>query len=156
MGVSGCGKTTIGKLLAERLGWVFIEGDDYHSQANIQKMSGGIPLNDVDRWPWLEQLNELMKAYTRQDISFILSCSALKQSYRDLLKSGVENVRFVYLKGSFDLILDRMRNRQHYMKTGMLKSQFDTLEEPSTALVIAIDASAFEISEDIISKLKLE
>jgi carbohydrate kinase (thermoresistant glucokinase family) len=156
MGVSGCGKTTIGKLLAERLGWVFIEGDDYHSQANIQKMSGGIPLNDVDRWPWLEQLNELMKAYTRQDISFILSCSALKQSYRDLLKSGVENVRFVYLKGSFDLILDRMRNRQHYMKTGMLKSQFDTLEEPSTALVIPIDASAFEISEDIISKLKLE
>ena len=156
MGVSGCGKTTIGKLLAERLGWVFIEGDDYHSQANIQKMSGGIPLNDVDRWPWLEQLNELMKVYTRQDISFILSCSALKQSYRDLLKSGVENVRFVYLKGSFDLILDRMRNRQHYMKTGMLKSQFDTLEEPSTALVIPIDASAFEISEDIISKLKLE
>lgn len=156
MGVSGCGKTTVGRLLAERLGWDFIESDEYHSPADIEKMSSGIPLNDKDRWPWLRRLHNVLLDHSRIDRSVILACSALKQSYRDLLVSGLENVSFVYLKGDYDLIQGRMRQRQHYMKAGMLRSQFDALEEPRDSVIVDIHHSPEMIVDKILDQLPRE
>jgi len=131
MGVSGAGKTTIGKLLSEDLGWPYYEGDDYHPQTNIDKMSRGIPLDDADRAPWLARLHDLTQECIQGDASAILGCSALKQSYRDQLQRGLKDVRFVYLKGDSDVILHRLQERHaHYMKAELLASQFETLEEP--------------------------
>ena len=156
MGVSGSGKSVVGKALAEKLGWTFFDGDDYHPKLNVEKMSKGIPLNDDDRRPWLLTLHGLIQKELESNQSAILASSALKQSYRDLLKGKLENVTFVYLKGSFDLILSRMKARtDHFMKAGMLKSQFATLEEPADALTVSIDASVPAIVQEIIDKLNL-
>jgi gluconokinase len=155
MGVSGCGKTTVGRQLAEHLGWVFIESDEYHSPSDIEKMSSGIPLNDKDRWPWLEQLRDLLYDHSQKHQSVVLACSSLKQSYRDLLTSGLENVYFVFLKGDFDLIHQRMQERHHYMKADMLHSQFDALEEPLDAVVIDIQNSPEMIVEEILTQLSI-
>ena len=156
MGVSGCGKTTIGNLLADQLGWQFIESDDFHSEADIQKMSSGIPLTDADRWPWLERLNSLLREEINHGQQIVLSCSALKRSYRDVLYSGIEDGVYVYLKGSYDLIRERMQQREHFMKSDMLLSQFDALEEPQDAVVIDIRLSEDEIINQIMSKLTRE
>ena len=153
MGVSGCGKTTIGRLLAERLSWTYIESDEYHSPSDIEKMSSGVPLTDEDRWPWLKRLHNLLQDHLEKNQSVILACSALKQSYRDLLASGLKNVIFVFLKGDFDLIHQRMRQREHYMKANMLHSQFDTLEEPRGAVIIDIQHSPEIIVEKILTQL---
>ncbi|BDR55249.1 gluconokinase [Bombiscardovia apis] len=129
MGVSGCGKTTISRLLAQALGWDLAEGDDFHSQANINKMAHGIPLTDQDRWPWLERIRDWIDQHTRDSKPAIVTCSALKRSYRD--KLVVPGLAFVFLDGDYDTILARMRKRQgHYMKADMLCSQFETLEPP--------------------------
>ncbi len=156
MGVSGCGKTTVGKLLAERMGWTFIEGDEYHSPENVRKMSGSIPLTDKDRLPWLDRLHSLLKEKAHQGCSVVLACSALKQSYRDLLSKGFENVSFAYLKGDYNLISDRMHNRKHFMRAGMLKSQFESLEEPNDAVAFSITGSPDEIVNEITQRFNLE
>ncbi len=152
MGVSGSGKSTIGKLLAAELKIPFFDGDDYHPEANIKKMSEGKPLNDEDRQGWLERLNELAKENT--STGAVIVCSALKTKYRRLLESGLNNCRFVFLDGSFELIMNRLKNREdHYMPSDLLKSQFDTLEEPQNAIKVSIDQTPQAIVSDILQKL---
>jgi gluconokinase len=156
MGVSGCGKTSVGKALSASLGWPFFDGDDYHPQANIDKMIRGTPLDDSDRQPWLEFLNRLMRDHLQDRGPLVVASSALKQTYRDLLQSGIEGVVFVYLKGSLELIYARMQQREgHYMKAEMLRSQFKALEAPQDALTINIAKSVPEIAAEIIQKLNL-
>ena len=139
MGVAGCGKTTVGRMLSEKLGWKYFEGDEYHPKENVAKMSAGIPLNDDDRKPWLLKLRSIIEDALALGTNIILTCSALKESYREILKVN-DDVKFIYLKGSYELIESRMKLRKdHFMKPGMLKSQFDALEEPTEAIIIDID-----------------
>jgi len=155
MGVSGCGKTTIGLLLAERLGWPFYDGDDYHPAANVEKMSRGIPLDDEDRKGWLTTLAGLIEEHLQKGQSMVLACSALKQAYRDRLYLDPAQVRFVYLKGSYELIHARIQNRPwHYMKPDMLPSQFAALEEPKDALTIDVGQPPDEIVRQILLRFK--
>jgi gluconokinase len=140
MGVSGCGKSTIGLMLAAQLGWRFADGDDFHPAANVAKMKSGTPLNDDDRWPWLDTLNDLLRDSNSSGKPLVLACSALKQRYRDRLARDVIDVRLVHLYGSFELISARVAARQHkYMPVSLLRSQFDSLEAPLDALTINID-----------------
>lgn len=151
MGVSGCGKTTVGRALAQSLGCFFMEGDDFHPQANVDKMTTGTPLNDDDRKPWLESLNEEIQKHQ----GVVLSCSALKESYRKILKKNVNKLIFIHLDGSFDLIHSRMKSRSnHFMPASLLQSQFDALEKPKNAIVISIDQSQEEILKEALEKLK--
>jgi len=120
MGVSGCGKTTIGSKLAERLEWSFIESDNFHSEEDVRKMANGIPLTDADRQPWLEKLYALLVECSQKNQPAVMACSALKEKYRQTLSAGLNNIRFVYLKGDYDLIRERMQKRQHFMKAEML------------------------------------
>lgn len=137
MGVAGSGKTTVGRLLAEELGWIFRDADEFHSSANIEKMSGGTPLTDADRAPWLEAMRAAIVAWLREDKNAVVTCSCLKAAYRKTLLVDPARVRFVYLKGSFDLIEERLRLRpHHFMKADLLKSQFETLEEPQDAITV--------------------
>jgi len=155
MGVSGVGKTTIGKLLAEATGLSFYDGDDYHSSANVAKMAAGNALTDIDRQEWLEKLHELLQTQlTRQGC--ILACSALKEKYREVLASNLANVNFVYLQGSYQEVLKRLEERKgHYMKADLLQSQFDILEEPTNALTISIQLSVEEIVATIVKHFSL-
>jgi gluconokinase len=154
MGVSGSGKTTIGKRLAERLACQFYDGDDFHTPANVAKMAAGIPLTNKDRAAWLAALAALIQREVRRGERGVLACSALKESYRKVLRVDASRVRFVYLKGSYDLILSRMQNRKdHYMKPTMLQSQFRALEEPSDALIVDIVNTPGEICDEILSKI---
>jgi gluconokinase len=156
MGVSGSGKTTVGQRLAEQLHWQLLDADDYHPPANIEKMSRGIPLEDSDRWPWLDRLNEMVRAAETRGESVLLACSALKARYRDRLAQGCKNVRWVYLKGDFDLIESRLKARKgHYMKAGLLKSQFAALEEPEGALVMGIEDAPERIAARLVKALDL-
>lgn len=141
MGVSGSGKTTVGELLARRLGWDLMEGDRLHPPANVEKMRQGIPLDDADRAPWLDRIGEELKAWAAAGRSGILTCSALKRAYRARILAARPDVRFVYLKGSLDLIGRRVSVRRHeYMPASLLKSQFETLEEPTPGEpVITVD-----------------
>jgi gluconokinase len=153
MGVSGSGKTTVGKLLAERLGWTFYDADDFHSPASIAKMTAGSPLNDEDRAPWLESLHELISSSIKHNSPGVLACSALKDKYRQLLVSGIENIHIVYLKGDYAVIQQHMQARQgHYMKSEMIKSQFDVLEEPENVSVMDVRRSPDEIVDKILEK----
>jgi gluconokinase len=149
MGVSGSGKTTIGKTLAAEMGWAFYDADDFHPAANIAKMESGTPLTDADREPWLQALHDLITGLIAQGKSATIACSALKHSYRKWLRVNPQ-VQFVYLKGDYDLIVERMKGREdHYMKAGMLQSQFEALEEPHGALVIDIDQPPDAIVQQI-------
>jgi gluconokinase len=155
MGVSGCGKSTVGQALAQRLNCPFYDGDNFHPAENVAKMSQGIPLNDEDRWPWLDHLADLIAGHLWKGETAVIACSALKEKYREWLKRGHENVIFVYLKGSFDLIWQRMQQREgHYMKAEMLQSQFAALEEPDpdTAVVVDIDQDIDSIISEIIER----
>ena len=144
MGVSGSGKSTVGKLLAERLGWTMAEGDSLHPPENVEKMRRGVPLTDADRWPWLDRIGQLLQSWAAEGRSGLVTCSALKLAYRERLLSARPDLRFVYLKGSEALIAARVRERHHeYMPASLLKSQFDTLEEPLPGEpVVVIDAGA--------------
>lgn len=151
MGVSGSGKTAIGRLLAEELNFPFVDADDHHPASNIEKMSQGIPLSDDDRMPWLDSLNQL--AMDNYEKGCVIACSALKEAYRvRLMKSIESNVLWVYLHGSYDLILDRMNKREnHFMGANMLKSQFETLEEPEEAIKADISNSPEMIIKTILA-----
>jgi gluconokinase len=136
MGISGAGKTTIGRLLAQQLGWDFYDADDFHAKANVEKMRRGEPLNDSDRLPWLEKLRDLVSEALTSDLSLVLACSALKQAYREYLLID-EDVQLVYLKGDPSLVDARLRQRpNHYMNPSLLESQLATLEEPEQAVTI--------------------
>jgi gluconokinase len=155
MGVSGAGKTTIGKLLASDLGWVFADGDDYHPAGNVEKMREGIPLTDADRESWLETLRNLIANWIATGTNAILACSALKQVYREQLRVGSQ-VQFVYLKGTPQLLRQRLHERHgHFMTERMLDSQLSTLEEPGQATVVDVDQSPPQIVAEIQTKLKL-
>jgi gluconokinase len=156
MGVSGSGKTTIGTLLAERIGSVFADADDYHPLANKQKMAAGQPLNDQDREPWLEELNRLMKGWFESGKSGVLACSALKESYRATLQAGMPSgaVSFVVLDGSKELLAARLSARKHeFMNAKLLESQLATLEMPKDALRIVNNRPPEEIVDQIVAQL---
>ena len=156
MGVAGAGKTTIGRLLAKQLAWEFADADDYHSEANVQKMSSGIPLTDADRAPWLAALRELISGWIGKGTNAVLACSALKREYREALGTSPQ-VHFVYLKGSPEVLRERMHRRAgHFMTERMLASQLATLEEPddATAIVVDTDRSPLEIVEEIRRQLE--
>ena len=159
MGVSGCGKSTVGKRLAERLGWHFAEADLFHPPANIDKMRRGIPLNDDDRWPWLQSIAAWIDGARRTAKRSVVTCSALKRSYREVIIGERVDVALVYLKGDYALIEKRLAARAHeYMPASLLKSQFDALEEPAAgenATVVAIDRPPEEIVAAIVAKLRL-
>jgi gluconokinase len=156
MGVSGSGKTTIGRLLAQDLGWPFYDADDFHPAANVEKMHRGEPLSDADRAPWLDALHEVIAELARASRSAVLACSALTQAYRDRLVAGVAPVRFVYLRGDASLIRLRLARRSgHFMPVSLLQSQVDTLEEPADALAIDIDAAPQEIAAQIKAKMMM-
>ena len=139
MGVSGAGKTTVGRLLAQDLGWPFFEGDDFHPPSNVLKMARGIALTDEDRWPWLDRIRELIGTIVDSGQDAVIACSALKQTYREHLLEGSQGTVFVYVKGDYGLIRSRLAQREdHFMKANLLDSQFRTLEEPEG--VITIDA----------------
>ncbi len=130
MGVSGCGKTTVGQMVAERIGCLFVDADELHSPANKAKMRAKIPLTDEDRWPWLQRVREVLDA-TAPGRQCVVACSALKRAYRRVLMEGAEGVRLIYLRGSFDLISERLAARRgHFMPPDLLRSQFASLEEP--------------------------
>ena len=152
MGVSGVGKTTIGKRLAERLGVPFIEGDDFHPPANVAKMASGVPLEDEDRWPWLDRLNELLK----ETPCAVLACSALKAVYRARLLKGIDNARIVHLHGDKALIAARLEGRKHrYMPPSLLESQFAILEAPRRAIACDVSGEPDDCVEQIVRQLSL-
>ena len=152
-GVSGSGKTTVGRALARRLGYPFYEGDDFHPPQNIAKMAGGIPLDDADRAPWLDSLHALIAGIAARGESAVVACSALKKKYRERLSRGVENVCFVFLYGSFDLINARMKAREgHNFEASMLRSQFEALEPPAPGKAISV--SVDDTVEGVVDRIK--
>jgi len=157
-GVSGAGKTTVGKLLARELGWQFLEADDFHRAANIEKMRNGRPLTDADRWPWLDCLRKQIEQLLSAGKNAVLTCSALKRAYRDRLRVSDE-VKFVFLRGDHALVEGQLRNRRrHFMNPDLLHSQFDDLEEPQAdehALTVVLGRTPEEIVEEIEAKLHL-
>lgn len=154
MGVAGSGKTLIGSMLARSLGYLFADADEFHPRANIEKMSHGIPLTDTDREPWLRAIQKRLCEWGSADISAVVTCSALKQKYRDMLSRDCD-VKIVYLKGEFDLIHGRIQQRQgHFMRPEMLQSQFADLEEPADAIVVDVSGPPEKIVEEIRRRLQ--
>lgn len=154
MGVSGSGKSSVGELLAKSLHWEFSDGDSFHSSANVDKMRHGIPLTDADRMPWLQDIQAAIKGWLQENKNVVIVCSALKESYRQMLLVDKEQMRLVYLKGSFELIEQRLRSRSHhYMPLDLLQSQFDTLEEPTDAITVDISEPPEVIVQQIRASL---
>jgi gluconokinase len=155
MGVVGAGKTTVGRLLADEMGWKFADADDYHPAANIEKIRNGIPLTDADRKPWLDRLRGAINGWIADGRDAVLACSALKRIYRQELQAGPE-VRFVYLKGRPELIAERLRARHgHFANEQILASQISDLEEPEDAVVVDIASSPPEMVRQIRQRLGL-
>jgi gluconokinase len=159
MGVSGSGKSTIADKLAERLSWRYEDGDRFHPASNVAKMSAGDPLTDEDRWPWLRAIAGEIDRVCEAGERAVIACSALKRAYRDILVHGRGDVRIVYLRGTQELIANRLALRKdHFMPPGLLTSQFKTLEPPGTSenpVTVSIDASVDEIVDDIVNQLRL-
>ena len=154
-GVSGSGKTTIGKILSKKIGAYFFDADDFHPLPNINKMTKGIPLSDLDRKPWLDLLSKKIIDWEKKYKISILACSALKESYRVLLNVNSNNIKWIFLTGSFTLIRDRLKKRnKHFMSNDLLKSQFEILEEPKEALKIEVSLSPNYIVKKIMNYIK--
>ena len=155
MGVSGSGKTTVGRALAVRLNATFLDADDFHPDANVAKMRAGIPLNDEDRAPWLATLNHELRTRCEQGECVVLACSALKIKYRTAISAELTQVHWIFLDGSFELIAARMRERpNHYMPESLLRSQFDALEQPEEANAISVELSPVEQVEAALYALR--
>ncbi|SKC82755.1 gluconate kinase, SKI family [Burkholderia sp. CF099] len=157
MGVSGAGKTRIGEMLAERLKCSFTDGDAFHSAANKEKMHNGIPLTDDDRWPWLRTIRAAIEEKQAANEDAVFTCSSLKRSYRDILRAGDKDVCFVYLKGSREVLQERLQTRTgHFFDPSLLQSQLDTLEEPGDdeAITVSIELTPEEIVEETLSKFR--
>jgi gluconokinase len=156
MGVSGCGKTSLGTELATALDWPFFDADDFHPPENVAKMRAGEPLNDADRAPWLLRLNTLLQAKPYA----VLACSALKERYRDVLKSGLPNLRFVHPHGAFEVIAERIEARAketgHYMPASLLQSQFEALEPCMNALIVDIEMPRQERVAFVLEQLRIK
>ncbi len=153
MGVSGAGKTTVGELLADRMGCGFSDADDFHPAANVEKMRAGIPLTDDDRWPWLKALRHAIEDWEAAGESRVIACSALKDAYRDILAPS-DDVVFVYLKGDSETIANRLKARKgHYMNPNLLTSQFAALEEPADAVVVDIAPPPAAVVDHIMTQL---
>ncbi|WP_175971349.1 gluconokinase [Burkholderia sp. BCC0322] len=156
MGVSGAGKSRIGEMLAERLSCSYTDGDAFHSAANKEKMHHGIPLTDDDRWPWLRTIRAAIEEKQRAGETAVFTCSSLKRSYRDVLRGTDTDVRFVYLKGSFEVLHERLKNRTgHFFDPSLLKSQLDTLEEPGPdeAIEVSIELTPEQIVDQVMLKI---
>jgi gluconokinase len=157
MGVCGCGKSSVGQAIAERLGWTYIEGDDLHPASNKAKMAAGMPLDDDDRWPWLDRIADKARAIDSEGRSVVVACSALKRVYRERLRHAGADVRFIHLRGDRDLIHARMAARQdHFMPPGLLESQLATLEPPAAAeqaIVLDITHPVAQIAEKAMAAL---
>jgi gluconokinase len=150
MGVTGSGKSTIGSLLSKQTGWQFYDGDDFQPQENVQKMSRGIPLTDRDRESWLLALRALIDEEIANKSNIIIACSALKESYRQVLQGEHQEIAWIYLKGDRDLLNQRLLKRQnHFMKAEMLASQLEILEEPKNASIVSIE----ETQQAIVDKI---
>jgi gluconokinase len=155
MGPAGSGKTTVGELLAAQLGWKFADGDSFHSLANIEKMARGIPLEDSDRLPWLNSIREAIEQWDAQHRNVVLACSALKRAYRERLLIN-SNVELVYLKGSYELLRQRLHSRKgHYAGEQILAGQFADLEEPTDAITVDVASTPEEIVTEIRKQLAL-
>jgi gluconokinase len=156
MGVSGAGKTAVGKRLAERQSWSFVDADDLHPASNVLKMTAGVPLTDQDRLPWLSRVREVIAEYAETDSSAVIACSALKRSYRRLLLKGLTDAKLVYLRGEPELLQRRLTERQgHFFDPGLLSSQLETLEEPVNAVVVDIDADLEAVTAAVAAALGL-
>src|ERR1700753_3161815 len=157
MRVSGAGKSKIGEMLAERLHCAFTDGDAFHSAANKEKMHHGIPLTDEDRWPWLKTIRAAIEDKQRAGETAVFTCSSLKRSYRDILRAGDQDVCFVYLKGSREVLSERLGHRTgHFFDPSLLQSQLDTLEEPGDdeAITVSIDLTPEEIVDDVLRQIE--
>lgn len=158
MGVSATGKTSVGEQLADELGCEFVEGDSLHPQANIDKMSDGIPLTDEDRWPWLKAIAQLVAVRDGEGVSTVVTCSALKRSYRDVLRDAAPTF-FVHLHAPFEVLEERMQLRsKHFMPTSLLRSQFDTLEEladDEAGAVVDVTPPIDEVVEEAVNAVRV-
>ena len=159
MGVTATGKTTVGKGIAEELGCEFIEGDDLHPRANIEKMSAGEPLTDEDRWPWLKAIAEVVAVKDQQKVSTVVTCSALKRSYRDILRDAAPTF-FVHLDAPFEVLQARMQHRtRHFMPASLLRSQFETLEpldDDEAGEVVDVTPPVDEVIEEAINAVRVQ
>jgi len=156
MGVVGAGKTTVGKLLAEQLGWEFVDADSFHSAGNVEKIRLGIPLEDADRSPWLRAIRAAIQRWIAKKQNVVLACSAMKRSYREELDGGAE-VKLVYLKGTYEIIYQRLGLRQgHFASEKLLASQFAILEEPADGVVVDVEQSPEVLGEEIRGRLGLK
>lgn len=156
-GPMGCGKTTVGEILAKKMGWDFYDGDDFHPQENKIKMAKGIPLDDHAREPWLHALYQIIQNHLANEKGMVLACSALKKKYRTMLGIDQKQVFSVFLKGSFALLKSRITDRSHeYMAESLLQSQLDTLEEPKNGLTVDISDPPEQICQTIIDKLLID
>jgi gluconokinase len=159
MGVSGCGKTTVAEMLASKLHWQFAEADDFHPVANVDKMRAGTPLTDEDRWPWLAAMRAWIDSTRDAGQKCIVTCSALKRSYRERLGGGRDDTRFVHLEGAYDVIAQRLAGRKHaYMPPALLRSQFETLEPPGpdeNPLVLSVEHAPAKLVEQVLTRLSL-
>ena len=154
-GPTGAGKTTVGRLLARKLAWEFLDADDLHPAANVEKMKKGIPLQDSDRWPWLQIIRNSMDVRIAEHRNLVLACSALKRRYREILCTGPE-VKLVYLKGTYEQILTRVTSRTgHFAGKDLLSSQFAILEEPSDAVTVDVSRSPEDIVTEICRRLAI-
>ena len=155
MGTTGAGKTTVGKLLAARLRWTFLDADDFHPPANIEKMKHGIPLTDADRFPWLEEIHTELVRLSLNGTNIALACSALKQSYRDQLSAELD-MRIVYLRGTYDTMRRHIEARHgHFAGEAILAGQFADLEEPKNALALDVSHSPEQLVTEMIANLHL-